>query len=88
MKKPYSQSLLTQFPKENAACEWKEFKNLRPAYGCEARIVIKLPVGPFANICRVHLGDWVEDKHAAAFVGIQDFNNQTVKRCGNACCER
>ena len=30
-EKALQQYLLTQFPKENAACEWKEFKNLRHA---------------------------------------------------------
>lgn len=38
-EKTLQQSLLTQFPKENAACEWKEFKNLRHALmGAEARM--------------------------------------------------
>ena len=30
-EKDLQQYLLGHFPKENAACEWKEFKNLRHA---------------------------------------------------------
>lgn len=86
-EKTLQQSLLTQFPKENAACEWKEFKNLRHALmGAEGKDVISY-LSAIANMQGGHLVIGVEDS-TLRIVGIQDFNYQTVDNVRQRLLER
>jgi len=81
------QYLLEHFPKENAACEWKEFKNLRHALmGAEGKDVISY-LSAIANMEGGHLVIGVEDA-TLRIVGIQDFNNQTVDNVRQRLLER
>jgi ATP-dependent DNA helicase RecG len=79
--------LLEHFPKENAACEWKEFKNLRHALmGAEGKDVISY-LSAIANMEGGHLVIGVEDG-TLRILGIQDFNNQTVDNVRQRLLER
>lgn len=79
--------LLERYPKENAACEWKEFKNLRHALtGAEGRDVISY-LSAIANMEGGQLIIGVEDA-TLRIVGIQDFNNHTVDTVRQRLLER
>jgi ATP-dependent DNA helicase RecG len=81
------QYLLEHFPKENAACEWKEFKNLRHALVGSAGSDVVSYLSAIANMEGGHLVIGVEDS-TLRIVGIQDFNNQTVDNVRQRLLER
>ncbi|MFA6013978.1 MAG: RNA-binding domain-containing protein [Gallionellaceae bacterium] len=68
--------LRVQFPKENAACEWKEFKNLTHAVSGRKGEDIASYVSAIANMAGGHLVIGVEDA-SLRIVGIQDFHDYT-----------
>ncbi|MDB5096421.1 MAG: transcriptional regulator [Cyanobacteria bacterium RYN_339] len=68
--------LATTYPREDAACEWKEFKSLNHAVaGHKAEDVVSY-VSAIANVAGGHLIMGVEDK-TLRIVGIQDFKDYT-----------
>ncbi|HCL4343102.1 ATP-binding protein [Pseudomonas aeruginosa] len=69
--------LLERYPKENAACEWKEFKNLRHALVGSAGSDVISYLSAIANMEGGHLVIGVEDSTLRT-VGIQDFNNKDL----------
>lgn len=79
--------LLRHFPSENAACEWKEFKNLRHALTGNAGGDVISYLSAIANMEGGHLVIGVEDA-TLRVVGIQDFNNQTVDNVRQRLLER
>ncbi|WLH23587.1 putative DNA binding domain-containing protein [Pseudomonas sp. FP215] len=79
--------LREHFPKENAACEWKEFKNLRHALVGSASSDVISYISAIANMEGGHLVIGVEDA-TLRIVGIQDFNNQTVDNVRQRLLER
>ncbi|WP_137888384.1 ATP-binding protein [Pseudomonas sp. 2FE] len=81
------QYLREHFPKENAACEWKEFKNLRHALVGSAGSDVISYLSAIANMEGGHLVIGVEDA-TLCIVGIQDFNNQTVDNVRQRLLER
>lgn len=86
-EKSLQQYLLTHYPKENSACEWKEFKNLRHSlFGSAGKDVISY-LSAIANMEGGHLVIGVEDA-TLRIVGIQDFNNQTVDNVRQRLLER
>ena len=71
------QYLQAQFPKENAACEWKEFKNLKHAVsGAKGDDIISY-VSAIANMEGGHLVIGVEDG-SLSIVGIQNRHDYTI----------
>lgn len=79
--------LIQHFPKENAACEWKEFKSLRHALVGSAGKDVVSYLSAIANMEGGHLVIGVEDA-TLRIVGIQDFNNQTVDNVRQRLVER
>lgn len=79
--------LREHYPKENAACEWKEFKNLRHALVGSAGSDVISYLSAIANMDGGHLVIGVEDA-TLSIVGIQDFNNQTVDNVRQRLLER
>ncbi|HLN22403.1 MAG TPA: ATP-binding protein [Patescibacteria group bacterium] len=69
--------LQAHFPKENAACEWKEFKALRHAVSGAKGDDIASYVSAIANMEGGHLVIGAEDG-SLRIVGIQDFHDYTV----------
>jgi len=81
------QYLMQHFPKEDASCEWKEFKNLRHALvGSAGKDVISY-LSAIANMEGGHLVVGVEDA-TLRIVGIQDFGNHTVDNVRQRLLER
>lgn len=70
------QFLLDKYPKENAACEWKEFKNLKNAVTGDKGKDIASYVSAIANMAGGHLVMGVEDA-TLRIVGIQNFHDYT-----------
>ena len=70
------QFLLDKYPKENAACEWKEFKNLKNAVTGEKGKDIASYVSAIANMEGGHLIIGVKDA-TLRIVGIQNFHDYT-----------
>lgn len=70
--------LRAQFPMENAACEWKEFKNLTHAVSGRRGGDIASYVSAIANMAGGHLVIGVEDT-SLRIVGIQDFHDYTLE---------
>lgn len=68
--------LHSRFPKENAACEWKEFKNLTHAVSGRKGEDIASYVSAIANMKGGHLVVGVEDA-TLRIVGIQNFADYT-----------
>lgn len=68
--------LYNRFPKENAACEWKEFKNLTHAVSGRKGEDIASYVSAIANMRGGHLVVGVEDA-TLSIVGIQNFADYT-----------
>jgi len=70
--------LQTHFPKENASCEWKEFKNLTHAVsGRKGEDVISY-CSALANMEGGHIVMGVEDS-TLQIVGIQNFHDYTTE---------
>lgn len=69
--------LRQQFPKENEACEWKEFKNLTHAVSGRKGEDIVSYVSALANMDGGYLVIGVRDK-TLEIVGIQDFHDYTI----------
>jgi len=68
--------LVSNFPRENEKCEWKEFKNLKHAVaGNESDDIISY-ISAIANMKGGHLLVGVEDE-TLNIVGIRDFYNYT-----------
>lgn len=86
-EKDLQQYLLEHFPKESAACEWKEFKSLRHALVGSAGSDVISYLSAIANMDGGHLVIGVEDA-TLRIVGIQDFNNQTVDNVRQRLLER
>ncbi|KMT55987.1 RNA-binding domain-containing protein [Pseudomonas fildesensis] len=84
------QYLREHFPKENAACEWKEFKNLAHAVTGRKSEDIASYLSAIANMEGGHLVVGVEDS-SLRIVGIQQFHDYTPQnirqrllgRCSN-----
>lgn len=70
------QYLLAHFPKENAACEWKEFKNLTHSVSGRKGEDIASYISAISNMAGGHLVMGVEDA-SLRIVGIQDFHDYT-----------
>lgn len=70
------QYLQVHYPKENAACEWKEFKVLKHAVSGSKGEDIASYVSAIANMEGGHLVIGVEDG-TLRIVGIQDFGDYT-----------
>lgn len=70
------QYLQEHYPKENAACEWKEFKNLTHAVSGRKGEDIASYVSAIANMTGGHLVIGVEDA-SLKVVGIQNFHDYT-----------
>lgn len=70
------QYLRDRYPKENAACEWKEFKNLKHAVTGATGADIASYVSAISNMEGGHLVIGVEDR-SLEIVGIQDFHDYT-----------
>lgn len=68
--------LRAQFLKENAACEWKEFKNLTHAVSGRKGEDIASYLSAIANMAGGHLVIGVEDA-SLRIVGIQNFHDYT-----------
>lgn len=68
------QFLLDKYPKENAACEWKEFKNLKNAVTGDKGKDIASYVSAIANMAGGYLVIGVEDA-TLRIVGIQNFHD-------------
>lgn len=86
--------LLDNFPSENEACEWKEFKNLKHSIaGKEGEDTVSY-VSAIANMYGGHLLIGVKDK-TLDIIGIQDFHIYTPENiklellndCTNLCSE-
>lgn len=71
------QHLQARFPKENTACEWKEFKNLTHAVSGRKGEDIISYVSAIANMDGGHLVIGVED-NTLSIVGIQNRHDYTV----------
>lgn len=84
------QYLLAHFPKENSACEWKEFKNLTHSVSGRKGEDIASYISAIANMAGGHLVIGVEDT-SLRIVGIQNFHDYTPEnirqrllgRCAN-----
>lgn len=82
--------LRAHFPKEDASCEWKEFKNLTHSVGGRKGEDIISYVSAIANMSGGHLVAGVEDG-TLRVVGIQNFHDYTPEnirqrllgRCSN-----
>jgi ATP-dependent DNA helicase RecG len=82
--------LRQHFPKENAACEWKEFKNLTHSVSGRKGEDIASYISAIANMEGGHLVIGVEDA-TLQIVGIQNFHDYTPEnirqrllgRCSN-----
>ncbi|MEN9914614.1 MAG: hypothetical protein RL528_1373 [Bacteroidota bacterium] len=70
--------LQTQFPRENEACEWKEFKSLKHSFSGTSGNDIISYVSALANMEGGNLIIGIED-NTLEIVGIQDFNNHTAQ---------
>lgn len=70
--------LRAQFPKENAACEWKEFKNLTHAVSGRKGEDIASYISAIANMAGGHLVIGVEDS-TLRIVGIRNFHDYTAE---------
>ena len=68
--------LREHFPKENAACEWKEFKNLTHAVSGRKGEDIASYLSAIANMAGGHLVIGVEDA-SLRIVGIDNFHDYT-----------
>lgn len=68
--------LREHYPRENAACEWKEFKNLTHAVSGRKGEDIASYVSAIANMAGGHLVIGVED-HSLKVVGIQNLHDYT-----------
>src|SRR3990167_1399843 len=70
------QYLREHYPRENAACEWKEFKNLTHAVSGRKGEDIASYISAIANMAGGHLVIGVEDA-SLRIVGIQNFADYT-----------
>jgi len=68
--------LRAQFPKEDTACEWKEFKNLTHSVSGRKGDDIASYISAIANMAGGHLVIGVEDA-TLRIVGIQNFHDYT-----------
>lgn len=68
--------LQAHFPKENAACEWKEFKSLKHAVSGSKGDDIASYISAIANMEGGHLVIGVEDT-TLRIIGIQEFGDYT-----------
>jgi len=68
--------LRTHYPKENAGCEWKKFKNLKHAVSGDKGGDVVSYLSAIANMEGGHLVIGVEDA-SLRIVGIQDFHDYT-----------
>lgn len=66
------------FPIENEACEWKEFKSLKHSFSGKAGDDIISYISAISNMEGGHLVIGIEDG-THEIVGIQDFNNHTAQ---------
>ncbi len=70
--------LREHYPKENAACEWKEFKSLKHALNSHKGDDIVSYVSAIANMEGGHLLIGVADK-TLEIIGIRDFHDYTAE---------
>lgn len=87
------QYILTQYPKENEECEWKEFKNLKNDFNGKEKDDVISYVSALANMDGGHLVIGVEDK-TLAIVGTDTYNYdlekarlRLVSQCANLSSE-
>ena len=70
------QYLIKQYPKEDEACEWKEFKNLKNDFCGHEKDDVISHVSVLANMEGGHLVVGVEDK-TLRIVGTNTYNYTT-----------
>jgi ATP-dependent DNA helicase RecG len=70
--------LQTEFPQENEACEWKEYKSLKHSFSGTSGNDIISYVSALANMEGGSLVIGIED-NTHNIIGIQDFNNHTAQ---------
>ena len=76
-EKTLREHLKSLYPKEDEACDWKEFKNLKNAMGSHKGEDIESYVSAIANMDGGHLVIGVKDK-TLDIVGIRDFGDHTL----------
>ncbi len=70
--------LKSLYPKENEACEWKEFKNLKHAWSSKRGEDVESYISAIANMRGGHIVIGVEDK-TLNIIGISDFSDYTIE---------
>jgi ATP-dependent DNA helicase RecG len=94
-EKELKEYITSRFPKENEACEWKDFRSLKHSFAGSSGDDIISYVSAIANMNGGHLIVGIEDD-SLDITGIQDFNNhtaQTIKlrlleKCSNLSSEK
>ncbi|WP_291103987.1 MULTISPECIES: RNA-binding domain-containing protein [unclassified Flavobacterium] len=89
------QYIQTHFPKENEACEWKDFKSLKHSFGGQAGDDIISYISAIANMEGGYIVVGIKDK-TQDISGITEFNNYTtqniklkiVEKCTNINSEK
>jgi ATP-dependent DNA helicase RecG len=70
--------LLTNFPKENEKCEWKEFKSLKSAVSGRSGDDVISYVSAIANMRGGHLIIGIQDK-TLKIIGIEEFADYSIE---------
>jgi ATP-dependent DNA helicase RecG len=65
------------YPRENEACEWKEFKNLSHSWNSRKADDVESYVSAIANMCGGHIVLGVKDG-SLEIVGIREFGDYTI----------
>jgi ATP-dependent DNA helicase RecG len=94
-EKSLREYLKSLYPKENEACEWKEFKNLRHAWSGKKGEDVESYISAIANMRGGHIVIGVKDK-TIDIIGIDHFADYTVEnakprlagRCANLNTEK
>jgi ATP-dependent DNA helicase RecG len=81
-EKALREHLQAMYPKEDEACEWKEFKNLRNAWSSNQGDDVESYVSAIANMCGGNLVLGVKDR-TLDIVGIQEFGDYTADNARN-----
>lgn len=76
-EKQLKEYLQAKHPKENAACEWKEFKNLKNSWNCKEGEDAESYISAISNMNGGDLVIGVEDK-TLNIVGIKQFGDYTA----------
>ncbi len=76
-EKALREYLRSKYPKENDACEWKEYKNLANSWNKKKSDDVESYISSIANMRGGHLVLGVKDK-TLEIVGIQEFGDYSV----------